>query len=55
MIKHCEAVEDQDALRAQLEENNLAAFVANGSVLPRIAGNCDLPMKGAVPFLAPES
>ncbi|UPR37124.1 ABC-ATPase domain-containing protein [Vibrio cyclitrophicus] len=55
MIKHCEAVEDQDALRAQLEENNLAAFVANGSVLPRIAGNCDLPMKDAVPFLAPES
>ena len=55
MIKHCEAVEDQDALRAQLEENNLTAFVANGSVLPRIAGNCDLPMKGAVPFLAPES
>ncbi|MDN2668028.1 ABC-ATPase domain-containing protein [Vibrio sp. 14N.309.X.WAT.E.F5] len=55
MIKHCEAIEDQDALRAQLEENNLAAFVANGSVLPRIAGNCDLPMKGAVPFLAPES
>ncbi|MFA0612905.1 P-loop domain-containing protein [Vibrio splendidus] len=55
MIKHCEAVEDQDALRAQLEENNLAAFVANGSVLPRIAGNCDLPMKGAVPFTAPES
>ncbi|MFA0611252.1 P-loop domain-containing protein [Vibrio sp. 10N.222.49.B4] len=55
MIKHCETVEDQDALRAQLEENNLAAFVANGSVLPRIAGNCDLPMKGAVPFLAPES
>ncbi|MEZ9859883.1 P-loop domain-containing protein [Vibrio splendidus] len=55
MIKHCETVEDQDALRAQLEENNLAAFVANGSVLPRIAGNCDLPMKGAVPFAAPES
>ncbi|MEZ9655149.1 P-loop domain-containing protein [Vibrio splendidus] len=55
MIKHCEVVEDQYALRAQLEENNLAAFVANGSVLPRIAGNCDLPMKGAVPFSAPES
>ncbi|MEZ8286026.1 isopentenyl-diphosphate delta-isomerase [Vibrio splendidus] len=55
MIKHCEVVEDQYALRAQLEENNLAAFVANGSVLPRIAGNCDLPMKGAVPFAAPKS
>ncbi|WP_060981335.1 ABC-ATPase domain-containing protein [Vibrio splendidus] len=55
MIKHCETIEDQEALRAQLEENNLAAFVANGSVLPRIAGNCDLPMKDAVPFVAPES
>ncbi|MEZ9363039.1 P-loop domain-containing protein [Vibrio sp. 10N.286.49.E11] len=55
MIKHCETIEDQEALRAQLEENNLAAFVANGSVLPRIAGNCDLPMKDAVPFAAPES
>ena len=55
MIKHCETIEDQEALRAQLDENNLAAFVANGSVLPRIAGNCDLPMKDAVPFVAPES
>ncbi|MFA0557697.1 P-loop domain-containing protein [Vibrio sp. 10N.222.55.A1] len=55
MIKHCETIEDQEALRAQLDENNLAAFVANGSVLPRIAGNCDLPMKDAVPFAAPES
>ncbi|MCG9557655.1 ABC-ATPase domain-containing protein [Vibrio kanaloae] len=55
MIKHCETIEDQEALRAQLNENNLASFVANGSVLPRIAGNCDLPMKDAVPFTAPES
>ncbi|WP_299688137.1 ABC-ATPase domain-containing protein [uncultured Vibrio sp.] len=55
MIQHCETIEDQEALRAQLDENNLAAFVANGSVLPRIAGNCDLPMKDAVPFTAPES
>ncbi len=55
MVKHCQVVEDQSALREQLEAYNLVAFVANGSVLPRIAGNCDLPMKEAVEFTAPES
>ncbi|ELA7160095.1 ABC-ATPase domain-containing protein [Vibrio parahaemolyticus] len=55
MLKHCQVVEDQSALREQLEAHNLVAFVANGSVLPRIAGNCDLPMKEAVEFTAPES
>ncbi|WP_025525410.1 ABC-ATPase domain-containing protein [Vibrio parahaemolyticus] len=55
MAKHCQVVEDQSALREQLEAHNLVAFVANGSVLPRIAGNCDLPMKEAVEFTAPES
>ncbi|EPJ2730525.1 P-loop domain-containing protein [Vibrio parahaemolyticus] len=55
MVKHCQVVEDQSTLREQLEAHNLVAFVANGSVLPRIAGNCDLPMKEAVEFTAPES
>ncbi|MDF5082307.1 ABC-ATPase domain-containing protein [Vibrio parahaemolyticus] len=55
MVKHCQVVEDQSALREQLEAHNLVAFVANGSVLPRIAGNCDLPMKEAVEFTSPES
>lgn len=55
MLKHCQVIEDQDALRGQLEANNLVAFVANGSILPRIAGNCDLPMKDAVEFKAPAS
>ncbi|HCE1574716.1 TPA: P-loop domain-containing protein [Vibrio parahaemolyticus] len=55
MVKHCQVVEDQSALREQLEAHNLVAFVANGSVLPRIAGNCDLPMKETVEFTAPES
>ncbi len=52
--KHCETVEDQEAMRAQLSEKNLIAFVANGSILPRVAGNCDLPMKEAVAFQSPE-
>lgn len=55
LTQHCEVVEDQDALRAQLAEHNLVAFVANGSILPRVAGNCDLPMKEAVAFNAPPS
>lgn len=55
LTEHCEVVEDQDALRAQLAENDLVAFVANGSILPRVAGNCDLPMKEAVAFNAPSS
>lgn len=41
-------------MRAQLADKGLVAFVANGSVLPRLAGNCDLPMKEAVPFTAPK-
>ena len=55
LIQHCKTIEDQDALRAQLAEQNLTAFVANGSLLPRVAGNSDLPMKNAVPFQAPKS
>ncbi|MFV0575475.1 MAG: P-loop domain-containing protein, partial [Vibrio sp.] len=53
--KHCEVVEDQVALRNQLAEHNLVAFVADNSVLPRLAGDSDLPMKDAVTFQAPES
>lgn len=53
--RHCQVVEDQAALRTQLAENNLVAFIGNGSVLPRVAGNCDLPMKEAVAFVAPSS
>lgn len=55
LIRHCEVIEDQEALRAQLAEHDLVAFIGNGSVLPRIAGNCDLPMKNAVAFVAPPS
>ena len=53
--RHCQVIEDQAALRTQLAENNLVAFIGNGSVLPRVAGNCDLPMKDAVTFVAPSS
>lgn len=47
--------DDQHALREQMEELGLAAFVADGSVLPRESGVSSRPMRGAVPFASPES
>lgn len=47
--------EDQTELRRQLQAEGLVAFVANGAILPRESGASDKPMKGAVPFQAPES
>ncbi|MHA6804129.1 ABC-ATPase domain-containing protein [Salinifilum ghardaiensis] len=50
-----ESVEDTDALRQQLPERGLVAFVADGAVLPRRSGVDDRPLTGAVPFSSPES
>ncbi len=47
--------EDQEAIRVYLREHDLAAFVANGSLLPRKSGVSDLPMTGSVPFVSPAS
>lgn len=47
--------EDQESIRRILKEKKLAAFVANGSILPRKSGVSDLPMKDSVPFVSPES
>lgn len=45
--------EDQQEIRNQLKKRKLAAFVANGSVLPRKSGISKKPMGKAVPFKAP--
>ena len=51
-----EVNEDAEALRAQLVPNRHVAFVADGSVLPRLSGASSEPMgKGAIPFRSPES
>lgn len=47
--------EDQQAIRGQLQEMGLVAFVANGSVLPRESGISSRPMKGAKEFVSPKS
>lgn len=50
-----ELAEDQEAMRRQLPEMGLAAFIANGSILPRESGVSDKPMRNAVPFISPAS
>lgn len=55
-------VHDQEWLRSQLIDSNLSAFVVNGAILPRAAGNSDRPLGTskrnedgvvAVPFESP--
>lgn len=46
---------DQQYIRTKLPELGLAAFLANGSILPRKSGISQLPMKEATPFVSPES
>lgn len=50
-----ELSEDQQFIRQELSRMNLAAFVANDSILPRESGVSERPMKEAVPFLSPKS
>lgn len=47
--------EDQQYIRKSLTEQNLCAFIADGSVLPRESGVSEKPMKNAVPFRSPDS
>jgi predicted ABC-class ATPase len=50
-------IENQEALRSQLRDLGLVAFVADGSVLPRESGASDRPLSGAdvVRFESPDS
>ena len=45
--------DDQKAIREQLSDRGLVAFVANGAILPRKSGVDDRPMQGAVAFQSP--
>ena len=47
--------EDQEFIHGELERRNLAAFVADGAVLPRQSGISQKPMKGSIPFQSPDS
>ena len=56
--RYIESAEDQDMLRAHLQQRKLAAFVANDSILPRHSGIDDRPLQKSrtepvVPFQSP--
>jgi predicted ABC-class ATPase len=53
--QHIQCVEDQIALRNQLTEKGLVAFLAEGSVLPRQSGADDQPMDKAIPLEVPHA
>ena len=52
--KAIDLCEDQQYIRSQLEPMGLCAFVADGSILPRMSGVSERPMADAVPFSSPE-
>lgn len=54
---HVALLRDQEALRAQLKSRKLVAFVGNGAILPRAAGDSDRPLAAnqATAFETPES
>lgn len=54
--RHVESAEDQEHLRGLLPQNNLVAFVADHSILPRHSGIDDRPLEeNVIAFVAPES
>lgn len=52
---HIRCAEIQQELRNALREQNLVAFIANGSILPRRSGDSAEPLTDAVPFHSPET
>ena len=54
-MKTMELADDQKAIRGQMKELGLVAFVANGAILPRESGVSERPMRGAVEFISPAS
>ncbi len=53
--KVTELADDQQFIRDSLDSLDLAAFVADGSILPRESGISQRPMKDAVAFVSPET
>ncbi|WP_293819174.1 ABC-ATPase domain-containing protein [uncultured Corynebacterium sp.] len=54
---HVALLRDQEALRSQLNSRRLVAFVGNGAILPRAAGDSDRPLAAsqATAFKSPDS
>ena len=46
LYEHIETIEDADALRNELESTGLIAFIADWSILPRVSGVDQRPLRG---------
>lgn len=56
LTHHCNTAEDGEALRSQLADHGLVAFIADGAILPRRSGIDAAPLEAAaVPFQSPPS
>ena len=53
LVEHYRVLAERKDILSQLEARNLCAFVPDGAILPRASGLSELPMEGAVPFMAP--
>lgn len=53
--RHVYCIEDQVALRKQLHDHGLVAFLAEDSILPRRSGADDRPMDAAIPLDVPHA
>ena len=54
MQEHYRVLAERREILAELEKRGLCAFVPDGAVLPRASGLSELPLEGAVPFVAPD-
>lgn len=57
LVHFVDCVSNQEAVRAQLAERGLVAFVGNGAILPRESGASERPMPAeeALPFASPDA
>lgn len=47
--------EDQHFIREEMKKQDIVAFIADDSVLPRESGVSDRPLKNGIPFCSPET
>lgn len=47
--------EDQHFIREEMKKQDIVAFIADGSILPRESGVSDRPLKDGIPFHSPET
>lgn len=47
--------EDQNYIREEMRKQDIVAFIADDSILPRESGVSDKPLKDAIPFYSPDT